>query len=394
MNKTAYTLFVAFVASLLTLAAVQALTPQRAEADDIREITLDELAEHDHRDSCWKAINGRVYDITDYVPNHPTPERVLTEWCGQESTSAWDDIGGGRGHSASAAAMLERYRIGVLAGSGLTADDLAEPEQAEPESTEAQPVRVQAGAAVPWADGSYYAELEPDGRGWIPIIEITIVQGDIVAVHYDEVQRDEEGQVTAGKRYDYGYAQNWRNNREGDVSQLTAFPGFAWQLISSGDPAQVDIIVGATSSYDSFVEAAELALADAAPRRQDAASDREARADYQDGVYFAESKPNERGYSAMIEIWVRGGMISHVHYDEIARNEAGEITERKLYDYQYAQRWRNAMPNGISQLTAFPAFGQQLIATGDPDQVDVLSGATGSHEWFQEMAREALSPAQ
>jgi major membrane immunogen (membrane-anchored lipoprotein)/predicted heme/steroid binding protein len=262
MNKTAYTLFVAFVASLLTLAAVQVLTPQRAEAGAVREITLDELAAHDHRDSCWKAINGRVYDITDYIPNHPTSERVLTRWCGQESTEAWDAIAGGRGHSTSAEAMLARYRIGVLAGSGLTADDLASPESA-------------AAPALP--------------------------------------------------------------------------------ILASAD---------------------------------------QARGGYQDGVFYAESAPNERGYLAMIEIWVRGGFITQVHYDEIARDESGQVTQRKLYDYNYAQRWRNAMPNGISQLTAFPAYGRQLVATGDPDQVDALSGATSSHEWFQDVAREALSNAQ
>jgi major membrane immunogen (membrane-anchored lipoprotein) len=94
----------------------------------------------------------------------------------------------------------------------------------------------------------------------------------------------------------------------------------------------------------------------------------------------------------MIEIGVRGGFITQVHYDEIARDESGQVTARKLYDYDYAQRWRNAI--GVSQLTAFPAYGQQLIATGDPEQVDVLSGATGSHEWFQEMARDALNKAQ
>lgn len=392
MNRTAYTLFVAFVASLLTLAAVQVLTPQRAEAGDVREITLDELAQHDHRESCWKAINGRVYDITDYVPNHPTPEHVLTRWCGQESTAAWDDIAGGRGHSASAAAMLERYRIGVLAGSGLTAEDLAESETPEPAA--AQPARLVEGAAVPWIDGSYYAELEPDGRGWFSLIEITIAGGEIVAVHYDEVQRNDEGQITAGKLYDYGYAQNWRNNREWDVSQLTAFPAFGHQLKASGDLAEVDLIVGATSSYNSFVEVAQLALADTPLRSEAMPAPADARGGYVDGVYFAESEPNARGYAAMIEIWVHGGHISQVHYDEIARDDSGQITERKLYDYNYAQRWRNAMPNGISQLTAFPAFGQQLVATGDPDQVDALSGATSSHQWFQEMAREALLDAR
>lgn len=30
-----------------------------------------EVAKHDNKDSCWVIIHGRVYDITDFLPEHP-----------------------------------------------------------------------------------------------------------------------------------------------------------------------------------------------------------------------------------------------------------------------------------------------------------------------------------
>lgn len=137
MNRIAYTAFVAFLSSVLTLLSVHALSSDggrdesRGEAvgDGPREIGLDELAEHDHAGSCWKAIHGRVYDVTDYVPDHPTSEEVILEWCGRESSEAWDNKRPGRPHSPAARAMLEPYLIGVLgegegeAGAGAGADD-------------------------------------------------------------------------------------------------------------------------------------------------------------------------------------------------------------------------------------------------------------------------------
>jgi len=117
MNKIAYSAFIAFVASLLTLVSVSALSSsERDEADveGLAPITLDELAEHDGADSCWKAIHGRVYDITDYVPDHPTEEEVILEWCGREATEGWNNKRPGVPHSPRAEGMLEAYLIGRL----------------------------------------------------------------------------------------------------------------------------------------------------------------------------------------------------------------------------------------------------------------------------------------
>lgn len=124
MNKIAYTAFVAFWSSMATLLAVFLLsedpTPDSGEerptaGEHLRRISPEELARHDSRNSCWKAIEGNVYDITDYIDDHPTSPRVLTQWCGRESTEAWRTKGRGRAHSGRAAELLEQYRIGTLA---------------------------------------------------------------------------------------------------------------------------------------------------------------------------------------------------------------------------------------------------------------------------------------
>ena len=134
IHKVAYTTFIAFVASLMTLVSVSALSSnERDETDDeaLDPITLEELAEHDDAQSCWKAIHGRVYDFTDYFPDHPTDEEVFLEWCGRESTEGWDNKRPGVPHSARAEAMLEEYLIGRLV------DEEGEPVEPEaaPEET-------------------------------------------------------------------------------------------------------------------------------------------------------------------------------------------------------------------------------------------------------------------
>lgn len=392
MNKIAYTLFIAFVATLATLVLVSRLGPGTSVASDgQRVISAAELAQNDTAESCWKEINGRVYDITSYIPNHPTPERVIVAWCGKESTEAWDAIGGGRGHSAGAAAMLANYQIGVLEGAVVVDEPIA----ATPtRQASARPATAVAAGQALLQDGSYYAELEPDGRGWIPMVEITVHNGRIQAVHYDEVQRNEDGQVTGSKLRDYGYAARWRNAVPGGVSQLSSYPAYAQQLIARSKPEDVDVLSGATSSYNSFVAAATKALEGAWLETPVQAVGFEARSDYRDGSYYAESEPDGRGWIALLEITIMDGRVIAAHYDEVQRNEEGAVTNSKLRDYGYATRWRNAMPNGVSQLSSFPGYVQQLIATGDAEALDAFSGATSSYDNFRALAEQILEEAQ
>lgn len=114
MNKLVYTAFVAFWAGVASLLAVNALVPPPAVAAQEKAYTLTEVAKHASLDDCWLAIEGAVYDVTAYVPNHPAPPTVLADWCGKEATEGMQTKGYGRPHSHMAWEMLETYRVGVV----------------------------------------------------------------------------------------------------------------------------------------------------------------------------------------------------------------------------------------------------------------------------------------
>jgi len=119
VKKFIFAVFIAFWASVGTLAVIEALTPPPATApsDDngLPTFTLDDVAEHDTLDDCWMAIEDKVYDFTEYIPEHPTPTRIMEVWCGREATEGMRTKGIGRDHSAAAWAMMEPYLVGRLA---------------------------------------------------------------------------------------------------------------------------------------------------------------------------------------------------------------------------------------------------------------------------------------
>lgn len=137
MNKVAYTAFVVFVTAILTLVTTHFLSktstpvPGRSptsmevtpsaqsnsedQLQDKRVIPLAELAQHNKIDDCWMAIRGKVYNVTSYIPTHPTRSTLFNEWCGKDATEGWNTKGYGRPHSPTANARLSGCFIGVLA---------------------------------------------------------------------------------------------------------------------------------------------------------------------------------------------------------------------------------------------------------------------------------------
>ena len=63
-----------------------------AEQGDVqaqgKTITLAELAKHAAPGNCWMAIRGSVYDLSAYLPAHPSPPEIVLPWCGKEATGA------------------------------------------------------------------------------------------------------------------------------------------------------------------------------------------------------------------------------------------------------------------------------------------------------------------
>lgn len=99
---------------ILALAALFALaTPMRADSGTIG---MEELKKHSTASSCWIAIDGVVYDITDYLAEHASQHQFsLDPFCGTDATSGWNNKNNtGKSHSRKASIQLKRYRLGTL----------------------------------------------------------------------------------------------------------------------------------------------------------------------------------------------------------------------------------------------------------------------------------------
>ncbi|MFA6064239.1 MAG: cytochrome b5-like heme/steroid binding domain-containing protein [archaeon] len=76
-------------------------------------LTASEVAKHSSVGNCWMIINGKVYDLSDYVV-HPGGNGYLT-YCGTDATNGYDTKGGrGNMHSNYADALLATYLVGTL----------------------------------------------------------------------------------------------------------------------------------------------------------------------------------------------------------------------------------------------------------------------------------------
>ncbi|ODV96007.1 hypothetical protein PACTADRAFT_49429 [Pachysolen tannophilus NRRL Y-2460] len=72
--------------------------------------TFDEIEQHNTRDDLWLVIEGKVYDCSNYIDEHPGGEEVIVDCAGTDATEAFEDIG----HSEDARDILKGLHIGDL----------------------------------------------------------------------------------------------------------------------------------------------------------------------------------------------------------------------------------------------------------------------------------------
>lgn len=51
-----------------------------------------EVSTHNHEKSAWVIIQGKVYDVTDFLDDHPGGKKILLENCGTDATEHFEEI--------------------------------------------------------------------------------------------------------------------------------------------------------------------------------------------------------------------------------------------------------------------------------------------------------------
>jgi cytochrome b involved in lipid metabolism len=126
MNKLKYTLI--FVTSALILGACTQQSPPETTTSSSTPPTetisesnpssysLTEVALHNTPTDCWMAIDGKVYDVSNYALKHPGGDTVY-QGCGQDATKLFNTrpMGSKTPHSNTARSFLPNFYIGELA---------------------------------------------------------------------------------------------------------------------------------------------------------------------------------------------------------------------------------------------------------------------------------------
>eukprot|EP00123_Amoebidium_parasiticum_P019347 comp24665_c0_seq1/m.46828 comp24665_c0_seq1/g.46828 ORF comp24665_c0_seq1/g.46828 comp24665_c0_seq1/m.46828 type:complete len:124 (-) comp24665_c0_seq1:311-682(-) len=84
---------------------------------ETKTVTFAEVAQHKDKKDIWFVINGKAYDVTPFLDEHPGGEEVLLEHAGADATQAFDDVG----HSTDAISDLKKYYVADVEGATVTA---------------------------------------------------------------------------------------------------------------------------------------------------------------------------------------------------------------------------------------------------------------------------------
>lgn len=79
-----------------------------------KTFTMTEVKKHNNKNDCWLVIDGKVYDVTNYIDSHPGG-KAMANFCGQEATAAFNTKGQkGKPHKPVAYEVLKNLYIGDL----------------------------------------------------------------------------------------------------------------------------------------------------------------------------------------------------------------------------------------------------------------------------------------
>jgi|TARA_B100000003_G_scaffold167625_1_gene154239 cytochrome b involved in lipid metabolism len=92
-------------------ASTSTASTKKTKIDPRTPYTRDEIARHASVDDLWVIIDDKVYDLTDYVDEHPGGVDAIAKNGGGDATEGFK----GPQHPSRVFDIVEEYRVGVLA---------------------------------------------------------------------------------------------------------------------------------------------------------------------------------------------------------------------------------------------------------------------------------------
>ncbi|WOO81700.1 Cytochrome b5 [Vanrija pseudolonga] len=85
----------------------------------LKQFTISELSQLAHKSNLHLLIHGKVYDVHDFVHEHPGGDLVLLGEGGRDATKAWDDVQ----HSDEARELMKDYLAHLLYATSVAPDE-------------------------------------------------------------------------------------------------------------------------------------------------------------------------------------------------------------------------------------------------------------------------------
>ncbi len=103
---------IALVSALaVTLSLTLGAAPVQAAPNTTKQITWQQVKKNNKASSCWTVINGKVYNVTRWITQHPGGSQRILSLCGKNGSAMFTGQHAGQ---AAPESVLKSYQIGVL----------------------------------------------------------------------------------------------------------------------------------------------------------------------------------------------------------------------------------------------------------------------------------------
>ena len=265
--------------------------------------------------------------------------------------------------------------------SSAASSEVASSSTAESSTAESE-AKVVAGEAM--QDGTYKLEEKNYFNNYRVTFEITVKDGKITESKYDNIDADGKS-----KAADTDYETNMKD--KAGIGPKEYIEKFNTELVAKQSPTAIDVVTGATHSFESFQNYAQQ-LIQAAQAGNTETIEIDNGAELKDGKYTLKEKNDSNGYHVEFTMTVADGKVTESNYDNVSADG-----KSKADDTDYETNMKDKA--GIGPKEYIAQFNEGFVKAmgeedGSPANMDVVTGATHSFHSFVIYAEQLINAAE